>query len=483
VKHQRSTREISVQEFELIKSDYQKWTPIFNRLGLKPRKFLNGPNELYVGTAEGWFRLSLIKYDKQELKWLRSILEYLETRSFNNWALPWQKTIIWEESNFCYLIQPWLFDGDYFTANDPASITRVAEILADFFRCGKDYHESKGIRICRDRWSMIEPEWELALQKFDQFKGDSYHEKIRPELNELRKEAQAALNDSLIGWKSSNISSLMEHHRQAGVIGHGNLLAKHIIWCGNDYYLLNWEHLAFQPRIADLAMLITDVAVWEPDWIIFLISEYSKIQPFWPEEYSALLMLLRYPKGVINLLEEAKAEEFDRKKIKEVAKEMVKKERCLTKVWRELGSQKRWAWSKEENNSITDSGRISMVLSPVESWGDFTGSVDSLIQVKSEQKLPSDVIERLTFSDRERVVGGRDGNILEAALENTPLNEFEEIVEEQIKPPLEKLIPFRDETNQEEAIVEITPEKTKTNQSSATILNWSGFLKPVKEGK
>lgn len=479
MKHQRLASEPTVKDFELSKSNFLRWTPIFNRLGLRPRKYFCDKDEIFVGTVEGWFRLSFSKYSKQELKWVRNILEYLEERSFNNWAVPWQKTIIWEENTFSYLIQPWLLNGDFFKPDDPASIIRVAEILADFHKSGKDYQENKGIKISRDRWSTIEPEWEISYQILDQFKNDFYHEKIRPELNELRKEALPILSECLTGWKTSGITSLLELHLQAGVVGHGNLLAKYIIWGGNDYFFLNWEHLSFQPRVADLACLIIDVAFWEPEWILFFINEYAKVQPFWPEEYTALFVLLRYPRAVLELMEEAKTDEFDRKKIKEVAKEMARKERCLAKVWRELGSQKRWAWNKTINNSV-DSGRISMVLSPVESWGDFSGQVDSLIQVRNDHKLPSEVIDRLTYHDRDRVVGGREGNILQAGRE-TP-DGYVEIVEEPPKPLPEQVENIKKELKKEENVSSKPPVQHHI-QDEPKILQWSCFPKPIEDEK
>ena len=442
MKRQRFIEDSDNIGIEFRTDEFQKWLPIFQRLGLKPRRYFKDQEAAYVGTAEGWFRLGFKKYNKQELKWLRRILEYLHERAFHNWAVPWQKTIIWEENTFCYLIQPWALTKEYFQAGDPASISRIAEITAELYSCGKDYSGNRGIEIGRDRWQSIDLEWESALYKLDQFKNDFEHEKLRKEIDELRKNAITALNDSLNSWKKSGLSSLMEHHQRSGVLGHGNLFVKNIIWGGNDYYLLNWEGLAFQPRIVDIASLINDVAWWESDWILFLLNEYSKIQPFWPEEHAALFALLKYPQKIIELLDGGvTTESSDHKNFKEVAKEMARKERCLLKAWKELGTPKRWVWGRETQTIPVSQGKISMVLSPVESWGDFAGQVDSLIQVKHDQKLPKDVMERLTYNNPDRVVAGRDGNILESASkEATGYNEnnFIEIVEPQPKIPTEK---------------------------------------------
>ncbi len=492
------------KELEFSSEDYQKWLPIFSRLGLKPRKYFRDGEAVYAGTADGWFRLSLTKYDKQELKWLRSILEHLDKRSFQNWAVSWQKTVIWEENSFCYLIQPWVITKETFQASDPASVSRVAEILVDFYLCGKDYSENRGLDVIRDRWQTIDLEWEFALDKLEKFKIDSEHEKTRKDLDELRKIAISQLNDSLNNWKKSGLASLMEHHRQTGVLGHGNLVASNIIWNINDYYLLNWESVAFLPRIVDLASLIDDVGWWETEWIIFLLHEYSKIQPFWPEEYSALFSLLKYPKKVIDLFsEDTNKDGIEKKSIKEVARELTKKERCLTKAWKELGTQKRWAWGKENGNRLNDQGKISMVLSPVESWGDFAGQIDSLIQVKHDQKLPSDVIERLTYQDPDRVVAGRDGNILESGAKNEA-NQYEEnfieIVEPQPKIPKEQELNYDSRPLSEKETLDITATKTesvpiqiedtpsnaantKAKDGATQMVRWANFPKPLGEKK
>lgn len=441
MKHQRYVEEMNDDTASLWTDEYQKYLPIFQRLGLKPRRYFYDREAAYVGTVEGWFRIGFKKYSKQELKWLRRILEYLHERSFHNWAVPWQKTIIWEEHSFCYLIQPWLLAKEYFQPADPASLSRIAEITTELYNCGKDYFENCGIEIIRDHWQSIDFEWENTLHKLDQFKNEFEHEKTRKEFDELRKSAIAVLNDCLDSWKKSGLSSLLEHHQHSGVLGHGNLAARNIVWLSNDYYLLNWEGLAFQPRIVDVASLINDVAWWEPDWILFLLNEYAKIQPFWPEEHVALFALLKYPKKAIDILNTAGAEEiFNPKDLKGEVKELARKERCLTKAWKELGTPKRWVWGRESGTPSVDPGKISMVLSPVETWGDFTGQVDSLIRVQHDQKLPSDVMERLNYNEPDQVMAGRDGNILESAAKESPAyneNNFIEIVEPQPKIPHE----------------------------------------------
>ncbi|HBE77289.1 MAG TPA: hypothetical protein DDW65_05845, partial [Firmicutes bacterium] len=370
MKRQRFSEESNEGRIKFQTEEFQRCLPIFQRLGLKPRRYLCDGEAAYVGTIEGWFRLSFKKYNKQELKWLRRILEYLHERSFRNWAVSWQKTIIWEEHTFCYLIQPWTIAREHFQMDDPASVSRIAEITAELHSCGKDYFENRGIEILRDRWQTIDLEWENAFHTIDQFKIEFEHEKTRKELEELRKSAGVALSESLSSWRKSGLSSLMEHHQRSGVLGHGNLLVKNIIWGGNDYYLLNWEGLAFQPRIVDLASLINDVGMWEADWILFLLNEYAKIQPLWPEEHEALFALLRYPRKIVELFNQEMSEEsLDRKNLKEVARELTRKERCLGKAWKELGTQKRWVWGRQSEMPSVNQGKISMVLSPVESWG------------------------------------------------------------------------------------------------------------------
>jgi hypothetical protein len=401
-------------KFEIFKMEFQKWSSLLQRTGLKPRRFMVEPDAIYFYTPEGWFRLGFNKYTKGEIDWIHSILEYLEERSFKNWAVPWQKTIVWEENDFCYMIQPWVKDGEFFQSSDPASIQRVAEVMADFYRSGKDYIQTKGIEIGRDRWSNIEVEWETDIERLDKLKIDDFPEKARSEVNELRREMSMRLREILSNWRSSGMNCLLEHQKRSGVLGHGNLIVKNILWLGDDYFLLNWEQMAFQPRILDLTTLITDVAYWEPEWILFLINEYSRVQPFWPEEYTGLRILLRHPKNLINTLENIRINGLDRKSLKEAARELARKERCLGKIWRELGTEKRWAGNSLGDNSSLR--RLSMTLSPVETWGDFAGSSDSVIKVKNEAKLPADVIEKLTYFDharaQDRISGGRDGSVL-----------------------------------------------------------------------
>lgn len=486
MREMRLEKEISLREFESAKINYTKWAPIFQRLGLKPRRFIYKQDAVFVCTTEGWFRLSLVKYEKQELRWVRSILEYLEERSFRNWAMPWQKTIIWEENSYCRLIQPWIFTKECFNADDPASVTRIAEILADFYRLGKDYHENKGIEILRDRWSTIETLWSLELEKIDGLTGEFSHEKLNKEFGELRKETVKILSEALSNWKNSGINALYEHHRRSGTLGHGNLNKENIIWCGNDYYLLNWEHLAFQPKIADLSTLINNIDFWEPDWIIFLITEYAKFQPFWSEEYHALMALLRYPAKAIQLLTRLESDELQRKAIKEEVKEMAKRERCLAKVWKELGSKNRWIWGKTTYPTNEDDRIMSMALSPVESWGDFSGPADSLIRIDNDQKLPQAVIERLTINNQNGVVGGKEDNVLEGAAQisvnyseisdEEPQSIVEEITKEvkgeDIKSGFEEpvsnvdaLIPSSEDTN------------VLNNEEKPALIKWSGFPK------
>jgi hypothetical protein len=495
-------------QFEQERNTFQKWVSVFQQLGLKPRRFINGADAIYVCTAEGWFRLGLVKYQKEELNWLHSILGYLEERSFNNWAVTWRKTIIWEENNACYLIQPWLLASERFQLSDPAALERLAEILADLYRCGKDYRENRGIKIFRDRWSAIETSWKAELEMVQSLKEEQFHEKIRKEVSGLRKTAETLLSECINNWELG-IKALFEHHFQLGVLGHGELLAKYVVWRGHDYYLLNWEHLSFQPKIMDLAALINDLSFWEPEWIIYFINQYSKLQPLWPEEYHGLKAMLQYPKQLLNLLQAEQLKELDHKLIKEVEKDLKRKGRCLDKVWRELGSEKtNWAWQKEfDLPRHRQPGKISLALSPIETWGGLTNEPsDSLIHVTAEQKLPSDIWQRLVNSEQDRVLGGQNGGIMEAAADTAGEPDYLEIVE---KPPHNPT----DTDDRMDEIGKITlqaaaggsisadnrqemtsgsndatgtgisPAVLPQAQSEKVVLNWTNFPKPLKRGK
>jgi exonuclease VII small subunit len=494
-------------EFGRNRVGYQNWEPIFHRLGLKPRRFFHESDAIYVCSAEGWFRLSLVKYNKEELTWLRRVLEYLEERSFNNWAVSWRKTIIWEESDCCYLIQPWLISRDCFNRDDPAALGRIAEILADLYRCGKEYRDNRGLAGMRDRWSTVQQQWNMELKELQGLDEGRFHEKIRKEFLGIRKSAETALEESLKIWETG-MSSLFEHHNHLGVLGHGQFLTRNIVWRKTDYYLLNWEHISFQPKIVDLTSLIIDSSQWEPEWILFLINRYSKLQPLWPEEYQALKAMLHYPKKVLELLRSELPEEVGHKLIKEAEKELRRKGRCLEKVWQELSAEKtRWSWGREyPATKLRESGKISMVLSPVATWGDSLSNPDnSLIQVKHDHKLPSDIWKRLVNGEEDRVLGGREGGIMEAAAQHFA-NDFDGDEEADRKPPegrvdifpgaemdqslnpelekvgvkvlgpgLEKANPETNVSTQPETIVNPVPEKD--------VLNWRQFPQPCKRGK
>jgi hypothetical protein len=493
--------------FERERSVFQKWVPIFQHLGLKPRRFVNAADAIYVCTAEGWFRLGLVKYQREEIDWLRRILGYLEERSFNNWAVTWRKTIIWEENNSCYLIQPWYLTTERFQPGDPAALDRLAEILADLYRCGKDYRENRGIEVCRDHWSTIGKKWKTELEMVRSLKEEQCHEKIRKEIGGLRKTADTLLNDCIANWELG-IKALFEHHFQLGVLGHGELLAKYVVWRGHDYFLLNWEHLSFQPKIVDMAAFISDLAFWEPEWIIYFISQYAKLQPLWPEEYLGLKAMLQYPDPLLRLLQGEQLKGLDHKLIKEVEKDLKRKGRCLDKVWRELGSEKsNWAWQKGfDLPRRRSSGKMSLALSPVETWGGLNNEAgDSLIHVNVEQKLPSDIWQRLVNSEQDRVVGGGDGGIMEAAANlGEERTEFLEIVEKPLRQPVDhdessevakQIIPPPTQepaanAAERQAVPSETDHKMPTNpvtlppvQEEKPMLNWSGFPKPLKRGK
>jgi hypothetical protein len=494
-------------EFGRNRTSYQSWEAIFHRLGLKPHRFFHESDAIFVCSAEGWFRLSLVKYNKEELTWLRRVLEYLEERSFNNWAVSWRKTIIWEESDCCYLIQPWLISRDCFNRDDPAAIERVAEILADLYRCGKECRDNRGLAGMRDRWSTVQHQWSMELKELQELDEGRYHEKIRKEFLGIRKNAETELAESLKIWETG-MSSLFEHHNHLGVLGHGQFLARNIIWRETDYYLLNWEHISFQPKLVDLTSLIIDSSHWEPEWILFLINRYSKLQPLWPEEYQALKAMLHYPQKVLELLRRELPEEMGHKLIKEVEKELRRKGRCLEKVWQELSAEKtRWSWGKEyPTTKLRESGKISMVLSPVETWGDSVSNPDnSLIQVKHEHKLPSDIWQRLVNGERDRVLGGREGGIMEAAAQHVT-NDFDIGEATEHEPTEGRGDLFRgaemDQSanpesgrgemksgesgpgkEQPETNVPIQPETEANPVPAMAVLNWQQFPQPCKRGK
>lgn len=475
MKYERTENDKNRGEFSRTQIEFQKWALLFQRTGLKPRRFLMDSDGVYIGTSAGWFRLGFQKYGRHELQWIHQMLEHLEDRAFKNWAVPWSKTIVfWGDNNEGYLIQPWVMTGEYFQAADPGSVQRLAEIMADFYRSGKDYKAAKGIEVVRDRWSNIEMEWGSRLQELDNLKADDLPEKVRGDFNELRKIAAGILKDCISNWQNSGMHSLYEHQRRTGMLGHGRLLARHIVWLTDDYYLLNWDSLAFQPRVFDLAVLIRDVAYWEPDWILYLINQFSRVQPFWPEEYGALFAVLRYPREALQILEQLMAGEPDRKLFKETAKVIARKERCLNRVWRELGTEKRWAGSFPDNRSQFGFNKLSMALSPLEAWGDFQGDTDTVINVKNEVGLPTEVIERLSDFDRDRIVGGKSDNILQGSA--APVKEKDEAVESTVEIP-PAIMPETDEPPK--PVPDPVPNAAKDGKTKEpeTVIRWAGFPK------
>lgn len=484
--------ERSADKFDSLKELFLKWVTVFYRFGLRPSRFFKDRDAIYFCTNEGWFRLSLIKYAKEELNWLQSILQYLEERSFNNWACSWRNTIIWEEESYSYLIQPWVFTNKKLDINDPASIRRVSEIIAKLYRCGKDYHATKGIGIFRDRWSTIELQWEQELKAIESLTEELFHEKLRKEIHILKKEAVALLSDCLTIWKNS-MNTLFEHHFSSGVIGHGRLRSNYIIWKEYDYYLLNWENLSFQPKVADLASLINDTAIWEPEWISFLINEYSKNQSFWPEEYNALKAMLQYPGKLVKLLSRENIDDCDYKQIKVAKKELKRKDRCLAQVWRELGTDNCWSRGRVfAGTGINDNGKISLILSPIHTWGGFqTLQAGPLINLKPEQKLPNDIWDRLVNNTPDRVFGGGDGQIMEVTSNKSILNEdaLNQSTGEREPETINDLSKEINETvdelevkneNHESTIDEVNKTiESDNNAKDQGILNWSNFPKPL----
>lgn len=395
------------------KTEYIRWAPLLERSGLKPRRIMPATDAVYVDTSEGWYRIGRRSYPRAELAWVRSILEYLEERSFQGWAVPWKKTIIWEEGGRCYLVQPWLNESGGFQPDDPASLARVVEVLTEFYRCGKEYTRN-GREIIRDRFSSIPREWEAARKRLAEAENGRFPEKHRDEWRDILKKAQNRIAENLKKWEGSKVDGIIGLQLGAGVIGHGKLLAGYIVGRDHDFALLNWEHLAFQPRIQDLATLILDLKLWDPEWLLFLISEVARAQPFWPEEYTALFTMLWHPQELLDTLNNSE-EERDRKNLKEAAKEMARKERCLTRAWRELGTEKRWAFRSSITDNPVSNGKVSWVLSPVESWGETGGAADSLIRVENPAYLPPEVLQRLSYGRPDRIVGGSNNDVPKAA--------------------------------------------------------------------
>ena len=465
------SKDSPVTQFESARIELQKWAPFLQRTGLKPRRFWKGSEAVYIATSEGWYRLGLKKFSKQELNWVHHVLEYLEERSFKNWAVPWQNTIIWEENNSCYLAQPWFVEGERFNSFEPVSVLRIAELMADFYNCGKDYVQSLGIEVARDRWN-IEVKWEAELRTLDTLKVDDFPEKIRSDINELRKKLATLLNESLNRWRNSGMNSLFDNQRNIGILGHGSFLLQNVIWIKNDYYLLNWENIAFQPRIFDLVTFILDASNWEAEWILFLIREYSRIQAFWPEEFQGLQALLNYPQGIMEIFGKIQTEELERKSMKEVVRELARKDRCLGKIWRELGNDKRWAGSYYKNNTQYGINKLSMSVAPVETWGGFNELNHSIIKVKDESKLPTDVMERLSFLESNRIIGGRDANVIEGSTlseSEIKANTVNKLAAFEINEPQEEKQSFND--------TEDLPEDSILKSSSETdkIIRWATF--------
>lgn len=322
-------------------TNYQKWRPILERHGFKARRYLPTNDGEFVASEEGWFRLSPVCYEKNHLQWVQNRLRYLDEQSFANWAAPWQKNMIWEEDEGWRLMQPWIFSNDHFSPGDPAGIERVAEILADLHHRGRDYSKSEVRDGIPAQWRTLDQHWQLELEWMDILPEDRANENVRLDLAGVRKATVALLKESIGIWQSG-IHLLFESDDLVGSIGHGRLKAQDIVWLDNDFYLLDWENVIIQPKVADLAIFIENVGLWEPEWIVLFMAAYTQKQPLWPEEFQMLKLLLEYPKDLLELAREDRLPKLTREEMALSLQELQHKSRCLNEAWRELGARQGW---------------------------------------------------------------------------------------------------------------------------------------------
>ncbi len=382
--------EKSLTFFRNNKQHYVKLESFLLQFNLKVCRFYEAKDACYFYTNQGWFRFSLISYEKQELLWLKSILEYLEAASFDNWATAWQKSIILEEMRTAYFIQPWFFPEEPFSVSDPASLARAAEIIANFHATSKGFLMECALELKRDRWNDFEKNLDEKLQLINDLELKVYSEKHQKSILEFKNLLLELLKGIKKEWQSLEMNAFLENQLNSGMLTHGAFRPAHLVLQQNNYYLLNWEAIAFRPRVADLADFIGQVNWWEPEWLLFFLGEYFKRQPLCPEEYKAFHILLRFPWEVFAFLEKLLPDKLERKHVKELLKMLSRKNHCLEQMVQEFDAQKRWLWGKVNTPVIPKNGTE---LTSVESWGGFT---------KAEKPSHVTVDERVNGAEAER---------------------------------------------------------------------------------
>lgn len=480
--------------FNQVKSEYQKWAPIFYQLGLKPRRYFKTNNAVYICTEAGWFRLGFIKYGKEELQWVNRVLQHLEEGRFANWGVPWSKSLIWEEQGFSYLIQPWCFSKDSFDPRDPAAIIRLTEILSDLYYCSQNFVDNNGPGILRNRWRSLEEQWQADLQLVEMLD----EKKLGLTGFNFKKQAVNTIEDTLKIWDSV-IKGWVEADREFGSIGHGKLLSKYIVAQPDDYYLLNWEHLSFQPKVTDLVSVINDVGIWEEEWVAFIINEYTKLQPFWPEEYRILVGMLQYPVDLLKFLHKLNNEpnlKINQSQIKKFSVELSKKADCLLGVWQQLGIDDRWGGysgiAPESNDEAQE--ELSMAEPSYENGENYVGAELDVVlpfdetMEQSVEKWEDDVVnEQVDDSLNSQIEPTESIKSvqLEEVTEAPTVAELEEIRDEQVWEALEPQVTSQGQGDQESAVEKpnfaVVDQPMEVAESRVKLASWGKFPKPLSK--
>ena len=281
-------------------SAYRQIKEVISNYPISPDILRRRGNSWLITSGDNTFLIKRFNHSIPEFFFVLSAVEYLREQGFSalpNFILNNQNQPVSQNQYGIFYITEGL-NGTQVDANEIHVLSGITRQMAKMHRVSIGFSPPEPLRMVRQDWGDWEEKWHYRLDELYRLGEEAQHRKEDFDKTYL-KLLDDALRDgveALECLKRINFREITEEERARGGLCHRDYKPEYILEGeGSKYWLQDFDDLAGQSHLEDVARFIKEVGEWDANKINFILDEYSQIFAVSPLEIEAITAYLKLP--------------------------------------------------------------------------------------------------------------------------------------------------------------------------------------------
>ncbi len=385
---------------------------ICQRCGVDPEVLLDFPwrirfarpigRAIEVHTHEGIYYLKKVNYPHSRLYQVYEAVERLAADGLavsrfvrNRFAEPY---ILHESGNYYAVIG---IDGHPPDLDDEKWFVFTAQQMGKWHAHAK---APQGVLLSYDRLDVV-GSWRKGQSRLENYRERALSVSDVSEFDEaflmVRDELDAQITKAMHALVLSDFAMLCKEAYQEGTLCHGSFVRRNLLIHDQTLAILDHDHMFQGPQVLDLATFLHRYAAqqrWDAAFLLQVLQAYESQRPFREGEWDLLRVLLLYPFGVMQVIDERfaqnspVADELYLDRLEEQWEWNLMKMACIQMIWGDMDDS---AWQDHTDERMFAQPSVahaSLRVDPKAPGGSLQPDVQ--ITQQSTQRRPSSAPKR-----------------------------------------------------------------------------------------